>query len=42
MASKQIKTKKGLELPIAGEPEQIIEDAPAVGRVANSVPTTSA
>lgn len=34
MASKQIKIKKGLDLPITGAPEQIIEDAPAVGRVA--------
>lgn len=34
MAAKRIKIKKGLDLPIAGEPEQIIEDGPAVGSVA--------
>ena len=34
MAAKRIKIKKGLDLPIAGAPEQIIEDGPAVTRVA--------
>jgi len=34
MASKQIEIKKGLDLPITGAPEQRIEAAPAVGRVA--------
>ena len=29
-----IKIKKGLDLPLAGRPEQVIDDAPAVSRVA--------
>ena len=34
MAAKRIKIKKGLDLPIAGAPEQVIEDGPDVTRVA--------
>ncbi len=34
MASSKIVIKKGLNLPIAGTPEQVIEDGPAVGKVA--------
>jgi len=34
MAAKQIKIRKGLDLPIAGPPQQVIEDGPAVKRVA--------
>ncbi|MEQ5261422.1 hypothetical protein, partial [Morganella morganii] len=29
-----IKIKKGLDLPIAGAPAQVIEDGPAIRRVA--------
>jgi Na+-transporting NADH:ubiquinone oxidoreductase subunit A len=34
MASSKIAIKKGLDLPIAGAPEQVIEDGPAIGQVA--------
>ena len=34
MASSKIAMKKGLDLPIAGAPEQVIEDGPAIGKVA--------
>ena len=34
MASSKIVIKKGLDLPIAGAPEQVIEDGPAIGQVA--------
>ena len=34
MASSKIVIKKGLDLPIAGAPKQIIEDGPAIGKVA--------
>jgi Na+-transporting NADH:ubiquinone oxidoreductase subunit A len=34
MASSKIAIKKGLDLPIAGAPEQVIEDGPAIGKVA--------
>ena len=34
MASSKIVIKKGLDLPIAGAPEQAIEDGPAIGKVA--------
>ena len=34
MASSKIVIKKGLDLPIAGAPEQVIEDGPAIGKVA--------
>ncbi len=34
MASSKITIKKGLNLPIAGAPEQVIEDGPAIGKVA--------
>ena len=34
MASSKIIIKKGLDLPIAGAPEQVIEDGPAIGQVA--------
>ena len=34
MAAKRIKIKKGLDLPIAGIPQQAVEDGPAVSQVA--------
>ena len=34
MASSKIAIKKGLDLPIAGAPVQVIEDGPAIGKVA--------
>lgn len=34
MTSSKIAIKKGLDLPIAGAPEQVIEDGPAIGKVA--------
>ena len=34
MASSKIVVKKGLNLPIAGAPAQVIEDGPAIGQVA--------
>ncbi len=34
MARSKIVIKKGLDLPIAGAPEQVIEDGPAIGQVA--------
>ena len=34
MASSKIVIKKGLDLPISGAPEQVIEDGPAIGKVA--------
>ncbi len=34
MASSKIVVKKGLNLPIAGAPTQVIEDGPAIGQVA--------
>jgi Na+-transporting NADH:ubiquinone oxidoreductase subunit A len=34
MAAKRIKIKKGLDLPIAGIPQQTVEDGPAVSQVA--------
>ena len=34
MASSKIVIKKGLDLPIAGAPEQVIDDGPAIGKVA--------
>ena len=40
MASNKIVIKKGLDLPIAGAPEQVIEDGPAIGKVAVLGPDT--
>ena len=34
MTSSKIVIKKGLDLPIAGAPKQVIEDGPAIGKVA--------
>ena len=34
MTSSKIAIKKGLDLPIAGAPKQVIEDGPAIGKVA--------